>query len=68
MEICKSMISIIIRHINNASRDADKVDDLLDSIQEQKDLHDTIAEAISKPGQDAYDDVSSLLFTHSLQV
>ena len=36
--------------------DADKVDDLLDSIQEQKEIHDTISEAISRPGQDMFDD------------
>lgn len=36
--------------------DADKVDDIMDSIQEEKDVHDQISEAISRPGQDLFDD------------
>lgn len=36
--------------------DADKVDDIMDEIQEQKDIHDAISEAISRPGQDMFDD------------
>lgn len=36
--------------------DADKVEDLMDSIQEQKDMQDAISEAISKPGMEMFDD------------
>jgi len=41
-------------------RNADKVEDILDEIQEQKDLHDTISDAIARPGQDMFDDVRLL--------
>ena len=40
----------------HGSIDADKVDDIMDEIQEQKDIHDAISEAISRPGQDMFDD------------
>lgn len=43
--------------LTQTCRDADKVDDLLDSIQEQKEIHDTISEAISRPGNEMFDDV-----------
>jgi charged multivesicular body protein 4 len=36
--------------------DADKVDEIMDEIQEEKDIHDSIAEAISRPGQDLFND------------
>jgi charged multivesicular body protein 4 len=36
--------------------DADKVDDMMEDIQEEKDIHDSISEAISRPGQDLFDD------------
>jgi charged multivesicular body protein 4 len=36
--------------------DADKVDDIMDEIQEEKDVHDAISEAISRPGQDMFSD------------
>mmetsp|Transcript_15487 Transcript_15487/g.14018 ORF Transcript_15487/g.14018 Transcript_15487/m.14018 type:complete len:222 (-) Transcript_15487:55-720(-) len=36
--------------------DVDKVEDLLDSIKEQNDIHETIADAISRPGQEMFDD------------
>lgn len=36
--------------------DADKVDDIMDEIQEEKDVHDAISEAISRPGQDMFND------------
>lgn len=36
--------------------DADKVDEIMDDIQEEKDVHDAISEAISRPGQDMFDD------------
>lgn len=36
--------------------DADKVDEMMDEIQEEKDIHDSIAEAISRPGQDLFND------------
>lgn len=40
----------------HGNMDADKVDDLLESIQEQKEIHDTIAEAVARPGQEMFDD------------
>jgi charged multivesicular body protein 4 len=36
--------------------DADKVDDIMDEIQEERDIHDQISEAISRPGQDLFND------------
>lgn len=36
--------------------DADKVDEMMDDIQEEKDIHDAIADAISRPGQDMFND------------
>jgi charged multivesicular body protein 4 len=36
--------------------DSDKVDDIMDEIQEEKDIHDSISEAISRPGQDMFND------------
>lgn len=36
--------------------DADKVDEMMDDIQEEKDIHDAIADAISRPGKDLFDD------------
>ena len=36
--------------------DADKVDEMMDDIQEEKDIHDQISEAISRPGQDLFND------------
>jgi len=36
--------------------DADKVDEIMDDIQEEKDIHDSISEAISRPGQDLFND------------
>jgi len=36
--------------------DADKVDDMMDELQEEKDIHDAISEAISRPGQELFDD------------
>eukprot|EP01034_Spumella_vulgaris_P024038 gene24038-30335_t len=36
--------------------DADKVEDMMDEIQEEKDIHDQISEAISRPGQDLFND------------
>lgn len=40
--------------------DAGTVDDIMDDIQEEKDLADQISEAISRPGQDLFEDVSSM--------
>jgi charged multivesicular body protein 4 len=37
--------------------DSDKVDDILDAIQEEKDIADQISEAISRPTQGLMDDV-----------
>lgn len=36
--------------------DADKVDEMMDEIQDEKDIHDSISEAISRPGQDLFND------------
>lgn len=36
--------------------DADQVDDVMDDIQEEKDIYESISEAISRPGQDMFDD------------
>lgn len=36
--------------------DSDKVDDIMDEIEEEKDIHDAISEAISRPGQDLFND------------
>jgi len=36
--------------------DADKVDEMMDELQEEKDIHDAISEAISRPGQELFDD------------
>ena len=38
--------------------DADTVEDMLDSLQEEKDIHDQIADVISRPGTEMFDDVS----------
>jgi hypothetical protein len=40
--------------------DSDKVDDMMDAMQEERDIHDAISEAISRPAQDMFDDVSSI--------
>jgi len=36
--------------------DADAVEDMMDTLQEEKEIQDSIAEAISRPAQDLYDD------------
>lgn len=36
--------------------DADKVEDLMDEMQEEREIHDAIAEAIAKPAGDLFDD------------
>jgi len=36
--------------------DVDKVDEMMDEIQDEKDIHDSISEAISRPGQDLFND------------
>ncbi len=36
--------------------DADKVDEMMDDIQDERDIHDQISEAISRPGQDLFND------------
>lgn len=36
--------------------DADKVDEIMDDIQEEKEVHDQISDAISRPGQEMFDD------------
>jgi charged multivesicular body protein 4 len=36
--------------------DADQVDDIMDDIQEEKDIYESISEAISRPGQDMFND------------
>lgn len=37
--------------------DAGTVDDIMDDIQEEKDIADQISEAISRPGQELFEDV-----------
>lgn len=44
----------------NISRDSDRVDDLMDAMQDEKDIHDQISDAISRGHGDAIDDVSTL--------
>jgi charged multivesicular body protein 4A/B len=36
--------------------DADKVDDIMDELQEEKDIQDAISEAITRPGQELFND------------
>eukprot|EP01036_Dinobryon_divergens_P026773 gene26773-35459_t len=36
--------------------DSDKVDDMMEEIQEEREIHDAISDAISRPGQDLYND------------
>ncbi len=36
--------------------EADTVDEIMDDIQEEKDIHDAISEAISRPGRDMFND------------
>ncbi len=38
--------------------DADKIDDLMDAMQEEKDVADQISDAIARPAGDLFDDVS----------
>ena len=38
--------------------DADKVEDILDELEEEKEIHNAISDAISRPANDLYDDVS----------
>lgn len=42
-------------------RDADVVEEMLDNLQEEKDIHDQIADVISRPGTEMFDDVRNLL-------
>ena len=41
-----------------SSSDSDRVDDLMDAIQDEKDIHDQISDAISRGHGDVMDDVS----------
>jgi charged multivesicular body protein 4A/B len=41
------------------------VEDITERMQEQQDLHDSISEAIARPGQDMFDDVSLSRFIMS---
>jgi len=41
-------------------RDADKVDDIMEEIEEAKDVQDRITEAITRPAQEIFDDVSEV--------
>jgi hypothetical protein len=41
------------------SSDAGKVDDIMDEIQEEKDIAQQISEAISRPAEEMFEDVSS---------
>lgn len=42
--------------------DSDKVDDMMDAMQEERDIHDAISEAISRPAQDMFDDVRLTMY------
>ena len=41
-------------------RDADKVDDIMEEIEEAKDVQDRITEAITRHAQEIFDDVSEV--------
>ena len=63
------MISIIspITHHNSLVRllsfsDSDRVDDLMDAMQDEKDIHDQISDAISRGHGDALEDVRESYF------
>lgn len=47
--------------------DEDTIDDMMDDIQEEKDIHDSISEAISRPFQDMLDDQDLLNELEELQ-
>lgn len=46
--------------------DADRVDQMMDDMEEEKDVADQISEAISRPAQDMFDDVSYDIFPAEL--
>jgi charged multivesicular body protein 4 len=46
--------------------DADAVDDVMDAVEDEKDIHAQISEAISRPGQDLFDDEDLLNELHEL--
>jgi hypothetical protein len=48
----------LIQCLNSAfCSDADVVEDMLDNLQEERDIHDQIADVISRPGTEMFDDV-----------
>ncbi len=53
-----SFILICFLCLNPFFRNADTVEDMLDNLQEEKEIHDQIADVISRPGNEMFDDVS----------
>lgn len=51
-------LSLLLSHRS----DADKVEDILDELEEEKEIHNAISDAISRPANDLYDDVSKLFY------
>ncbi len=53
------------------SSDADAVEDMMDNMQEEREIHDQIADAISRPGNEMFDDVRNyrllLAFSYSIR-
>lgn len=66
---CDSMISsmksltLLFDYLNS---DAGTVDDIMDDIQEEKDIADQISEAISRPGQQLFEDVIRIIVVCSV--
>lgn len=48
--------SLVVKSMRG-NLDANRVDKIMDAIEEERDLADQIAEAITRPGQDMFDDV-----------
>ena len=45
--------------------DAERVDELMDDMAEEKDTADQISDAISRPAQDLFDDVSTIVNSYN---
>ena len=43
--------------------DAETIEDIMDDLAEEKNLHDEISDAIARPGQDLFDDEGILFFS-----
>ena len=59
LAICSIVVHPNCPNFRRFFSDADAVEDMLDSLQEEKDIHDQIADVISRPGTEMFDDVSS---------